>query len=70
MKPKHLILTLAVVALLFAACDKSSDQQTDEIFDQYPKQINNSTNNFYNKQQGGGLQIDTAWDGDTIIVEF
>ena len=67
MKPKHLILPLAAVALFIVSCDKDSDQQTDEAFDQHPTWTDDSSNNFWDKQQNGGLQIDTAWDGDTTI---
>ena len=67
MKPKHLILPLALFALLFVTCDKDSDQQTDEAFDQHPTWTDDSTNNFWDKQLSSGFTIDTAWDGDTTI---
>lgn len=67
MKHKHLILPLAAVSLFIVSCDKSSDQQAEEKFDQHPHWTADSTNNFWDKQPGGGFQIDTAWDGDTTI---
>lgn len=68
MKLKRLILLLAVVALFFVACDKSSDQQEgEEGFDQHPTWTDDSTNNFWDKQPSRGFTIDTAWDGDTTI---
>ena len=67
MKPKHLILPLALLALLFVSCDKTDGQTTDEAFDQHPTWTDDSSNNFWDKQQNGGFQIDTAWDGDTTI---
>ena len=67
MKPKHIILPLALLALLFVSCDKTDGQTTDEAFEQHPTWTDDSTNNFWDKQQNGGFTIDTAWDGDTTI---
>lgn len=36
MKQKPLILPLAAVVLFIVSCDKDSDQQTEEKFDQHP----------------------------------
>ena len=66
MKYKYLIFTLTVVALLFVSCDKenaSTPQDTSGAasYDEQDwewKKLPNS----------GGLQIDTAWDGDTTII--
>ena len=49
-KHKHLILPLALVALLFVSCEKSSDQQTYEDYDSHPTWTGDSTNNFWSKQ--------------------
>ena len=67
MKQKPLILPLAAVVLFIVSCDKDSDQQTEEKFDRHPHWTDDSTNNFWDKQPSGGLQIDTVWDGDTTI---
>lgn len=67
MKARRLILPLALLALLFVSCDKTDGQTTDEAFDQHPTWTDDSSNNFWDKQQNGGFQIDTAWDGDTTI---
>lgn len=67
MKARRLILPIALLALLFVSCDKTDGQTTDEAFDQHPTWTDDSTNNFWDKQQNGGFQIDTAWDGDTTI---
>lgn len=67
MKQKPLILPIALLALLFVSCDKTDGQTTDEAFDQHPTWTDDSSNNFWDKQQNGGFQIDTAWDGDTTI---
>ena len=66
-KHKHLILPLAFLALFFVSCDKDSERQTEEKFDQHPTWTDDSSNNFWDKEQCGGFQIDTAWDGDTTI---
>ncbi|MGX8713946.1 MAG: hypothetical protein ACSW8I_09785 [bacterium] len=49
MKHKLLILPLAVVALFFVFCDKSSEPSGDEPFDQHPTWTDDSTNNFWDK---------------------
>jgi hypothetical protein len=67
MKHKPLILPLAAVALFIVSCDKDSDRQTDEAFDQHPTWTDDSTNNFWDKKPSVGFTIDTAWDGDTTI---
>ena len=67
MKHKRQILPLAAVIMLFVSCDKSSDRQAVETFDQHPTWTPDSTNNFWDKQ-GGRFQINTAWDGDTTII--
>ena len=68
MKQKHLILPLALIALLAVSCDKSDNQPTgEEGFDQHPTWTDDSTNNFWDKQPSSGFTIDTAWDGDTTI---
>ncbi len=67
MKPKHLILPLALLALFIVSCDKDSDQQTEEKFEQHPTWTDDSSNNFWDKQPSSGFTIDTAWDGDTTI---
>lgn len=67
MKARRLILPIALLALLFVSCDKTDGQTTDEAFDQHPTWTDDSSNNFWDKQQNGGFQIDTAWDGDTTI---
>ena len=70
MANNNLILPFALLALFFVSCDKDSDQQTEDKFDQHPHWTSDSTNNFWDKQQNGGFQIDTAWDGGTIFVNF
>ena len=67
MSSQVILLPLAAVALLLVSCDKDSDQQTDEAFDQHPTWTDDSTNNFWDKQSSSGFTIDTAWDGDTTI---
>jgi hypothetical protein len=67
MKQKPLILPLAAVVLFIVSCDKDSDQQTEEKFDQHPTWTDDSSNNFWDKQPSSGFTIDTAWDGDTTI---
>ena len=67
MRAKHLILPLALLALLFSACDKANNQQANEPYDQHPTWTDDSTNNFWDKQPSNGFTIDTAWDGDTTI---
>ena len=63
-KAKHLILPLVLLALLFVSCDKdngASPQDTSGAAS-YGEQDWN-----WKKQSHGGLQIDTAWDGETTI---
>ena len=67
MKHKHLILPLAILALLFVSCDKSSEPSGVEPYDQHPTWTDDSTNNFWDKQPSSGFTIDTAWDNDTTI---
>lgn len=63
-KAKHLIF----LALLSVSCSKPDNQQSgEENFDQHPTWTDDSTNNFWDKQHGDGLQLDTVWDGDTTI---
>jgi hypothetical protein len=54
---KYQILTLVILALLCVSCDKSSDQQTFEDFDSHPTWTADSTDNFWDKQQGGDTTI-------------
>lgn len=70
MKHKHLILSLAATAMLCVGCDKASEPSGDETFDRHPTWTNDNSNNFWEKLPNDGFQIDTAWDGDTIFVEF
>ena len=59
---------MVFLPLLFVSCGKTNDWPTEETFDRYPAWLDDESNNdFWNKQQGGGFQIDTAWDGDTTI---
>lgn len=69
-KSKRLLLTLAAVAMLCVGCDKTDDQSTDETFGSHPTWTEDDPDSFWEKQPNGGFQIDTAWDGDTIFVEF
>lgn len=50
MKLKHIILPLALLALLSVSCDKSSDRQAVEPYDQHPTWTSDSANNFWDKQ--------------------
>lgn len=68
MKYKHLILPLAAVALRFVSCDKPEGREGEEPFEPHPTWTDDSTNNFWDKQQLNGLQVDTLWDGDTTII--
>lgn len=56
-KEKHLLLPLIVLVLLFVSCEKSSDQQMFEDFDSHPTWTADSTDNFWDKQQGGDTTI-------------
>lgn len=60
MVAKRIIVSLAAIVLFFVSCDKSSDHQTEDTFDQHPTWTDDSTNNFWDKQHGCGFQIDTA----------
>ncbi len=46
------ILPLAAVALFIVSCDKDSDQQTEEDFDQHPTWTQEDSTAFWDKQQG------------------
>ena len=64
MKTKHLILPIAVTAMLCVGCDKgdrSSSEDTSGV-ESYQEQDWS-----WEKQQGDEIQIDTVWDGDTTI---
>lgn len=60
------IIPLAFLALLFVSCGKDNDS--------VPKDTSGAAS--YDEQDwdwkklpnGGGLQIDTAWDGETTII--
>ncbi|MBQ6742093.1 MAG: hypothetical protein IJR04_05850 [Bacteroidales bacterium] len=41
--------------------------QQSETFDQHPTWTDSNPDAFWDKQQGGGFQLDTTWDGDTTI---
>lgn len=64
MKRKHIILPLALLALLFASCDKDNGAtpQDTNALPSYEEQDWS-----WDKQQGGGFQMDTAWNNDTTI---
>ena len=65
------ILPLAAVAMFIVSCNKSSDQQEGkEGFEPHPTWTQEDSTAFWNKQQNGGFHLDTAWDGDTIFVNF
>ncbi len=66
-KHKHLILPLVLIALLFAACEKSSDQPDKETFETYPEWVDDPNNSFWNKQTADCVAIDNEQDGDTTI---
>ena len=53
MKAKHLILPLALLALLAGSCSKADNQRSgdgEEDFDPHPTWTDDSTNNFWGKQ--------------------
>ena len=67
MKYNRFFVSLAVFALFIVSCGKTDDSPIVENFEPHPTWTDDSTNNFWDKQQAGGFQIDTVWDGDTII---
>lgn len=64
---KKNILPLAILILLFLSCEKPTDKQSVENFDQHPTWTDNDSNRFWSKQHHPGVQIDTVWNGDTTI---
>ena len=65
---KHAKLPLALLALLFASCDKADERRSGERgLEQRAAWAYDSAGGFWEKQAKGGLQIDTAWEGDTTI---
>lgn len=67
MKPIRFIIPLALLMLLFVSCDKdngASPKDTSGVVSYTEQEWN------WNKQSSSGFQIDTAWNGDSIIVEF
>lgn len=64
MATRHLILLLP---FLFLSCSKQEGGQQSETFDQHPTWTDSNPDAFWGKQQGGGFQLDTTWDGDTTI---
>lgn len=63
---KRLILPLAVVSLLFVSCGIDNDSVPQDTsgaasYDEQDWEWKKLPN-------GGGLQIDTAWDGETTII--
>ena len=66
MTEKRLLFSFAVVALLFVSCGKDNDSVPQDTsgaasYDEQDWEWKKLPN-------GGGLQIDTAWDGDTTII--
>ena len=67
MNPKHLILPLALLALLSGSCSKQDEQKSGkEDFEQHSTWTSGS-GTFWNKNNSNGFQIDTSWGGDTTI---
>ena len=67
MKTQHLILSLTAAALLFVACDKDN-RNTPKDTSGVSSYLNQDWN--LKKQPSSGFQIVTAWDVETIFVNF
>lgn len=67
MKFKRNIFPLAIFILLFLSCEKSTDKQSVENFDQHSTWTDSNPEAFWDKQSDDGFHIDTVWYDDTTI---
>ena len=66
-KHKHLILPLALLALLFFSCGKQPEGPSGyEGYEDHPTWTDSNPEAFWDKQLDG-LRLDTVWLGDTTI---
>ena len=66
MKAKHIILPLALLALLFLSCGKQEGASGDESLAPHSTWTDSNPEAFWEKGPDG-LRLDTVWDGDTTI---
>lgn len=68
---RRVLLFLVVSVLLVPALSSCTQGETEpygyEPYDPHPTWTDSNPDAFWDKQQGGGFQTDTAWDGDTTI---
>ncbi len=65
---KKITLPITALLLFFLSCTKQEEGgRQEETFDQHPTWGDNDSNDFWGKRSGGGLILDTAWDGDTTL---
>jgi hypothetical protein len=71
MNTKRFILSSAFFVLLFLSCTKQPEGgQQDETFDPHPVWTDSNPDAFWDKHQGSGFQLDTAWDDDATTIYF